>query len=155
MSDPAAAEAVAAELVAARRDGRALRGFPGAAPADMAEAYRIQDAAIARWSDDLVGWKIGFIAPDRRAPGEPDRLSVRSGAGAASASDGPPVEAGIFADGFAAVEAEFVVRLDAGSARPSGAVDRRRRWPVWTSSCWSASRWPAARSPTSTPSARR
>ena len=35
----------------------------------MAEAYRIQDAAIARWPDDLVGWKIGYIAADRRAAG--------------------------------------------------------------------------------------
>ena len=111
MSDRAAAEEVAAELVAARRDGRALTGFPGPTPADMTEAYRIQDAAMARWSDDLVGWKIGFIAPDRRAPGEPDRLIGPIWSRGHQRSDGPPVEAGIFADGFAAVEAEFVVRL--------------------------------------------
>ncbi len=111
MSGRTTAEAVADELVAARRDGRALPGFPGATPGDMTEAYRIQDAAIARWSDDLIGWKIGFIAPDRRAPGEPDRLIGPIWSRGHHRSDGPPVEAGIFADGFAAVEAEFVVRL--------------------------------------------
>jgi 2-keto-4-pentenoate hydratase len=117
MSDPATAEegtaeAVAATLVAARRDGRALGGFPGATPAGMAEAYRIQDAAIDSWPDTLVGWKIGFIAPDRRASGEPDRLVGPIWSRGRHASDGPPVGAGIFAAGFAAVEAEFVVRLE-------------------------------------------
>ena len=111
MSAPGAAEAVAAELVAARRDGRALRGFPGTAPADMVEAYRIQDAAIASWSDELIGWKIGFIAPDRRSPGDPDRLIGPIWRRGHRLSDGRPVEAEIFGDGFAAVEAEFVVRL--------------------------------------------
>ena len=111
MSDRATAEEVAAELVAARRDGRALTGFPGPTPADMTEAYRIQDAAIGRWSDEVVGWKIGYIAPDRRAPGEPDRLVGPLWRRGCHPSAGPPVRAGIFAEGFAAVEAEFVVRL--------------------------------------------
>jgi 2-keto-4-pentenoate hydratase len=82
----------------------------------MTAAYAIQDAAIAQWSDTLVGWKIGFIAPDRRSAGEPDRLVGpvwRSGlrGDGATVPDGAVVEAGVFADGFAAVEAEFVVRL--------------------------------------------
>jgi 2-keto-4-pentenoate hydratase len=110
MSDPGSA-LVADELVRARRDGRSLTGFPGPAPAGMVEAYRIQDAAIASWRDDLVGWKIGFIAPDRRSPGEPDRLVGPIWSRGCHRSDGAPVEAGVFADGFAAVEAEFVVRL--------------------------------------------
>ena len=91
----------------------------------MAEAYRIQDAAIARWSDDLVGWKIGYIAPDRRSPGEPDRLVGPIWSRGCHPSDGPPVEAGIFADGFAAVEAEFVVRLGQDLPAHAGAVDGR------------------------------
>ena len=110
MSDPAPA-LVADQLVRARREGRSLTGFPGPVPAGMVEAYRIQDAAIASWSDDLAGWKIGYIAPDRRSPGDPDRLVGPIWRGGCYPSDGPPVEAGIFAAGFAAVEAEFVVRL--------------------------------------------
>ena len=111
MSDEPTATGIAELLVAARRAGRSLGGFPGAAPAGMTEAYRIQDAAIARWSDTLVGWKIGYIAPERRTPGEPDRLVGPIWSRGCHPSDGPPVEAGVFADGFAAVEAEFLVRL--------------------------------------------
>ena len=66
MSTPEADDAIAAELVAARTEGRSLTGFPGAIPGSMAEAYRIQDRAISQWSDSLAGWKIGFIPADRR-----------------------------------------------------------------------------------------
>jgi 2-keto-4-pentenoate hydratase len=121
MSDRSTAEEIATELVAARRDGRSLTGFPGATPADLTESYRIQDAAIARWSDDLVGWKIGYIAPDRRRAGEPDRLIGPIWSRGCRRSDGPAVEAGIFAAGFAAVEAEFVVRLDQDLPEHDGA----------------------------------
>ena len=113
MSDPAPA-LVAGQLVKARREGRSLTGFPGPAPADMAEAYRIQDAAIARWPDDLVGWKIGYIAADRRATGDPDRLvgPIWSRGRRQGGEHDSPIEVGIFAAGFAAVEAEVVVRLE-------------------------------------------
>ena len=113
MSTPEDDDAIAAELVAARSEGRSLTGFPGAIPGSMAEAYRIQDRAISQWSDSLAGWKIGFIPADRRSAGEPDRLigpiwqkQVRL-----SEEQATPTEMGIFADGFAAVEAELVIRL--------------------------------------------
>jgi 2-keto-4-pentenoate hydratase len=111
MSTPAAE--IAAALVAARSEGRSLEGFPGRIPASMAEAYEIQDLAIARWPDSLVGWKIGFIPPDRRTAGAPDRLvgpiwarQLHLGEDYNSA-----VAMGVFATGFAAVEAELVIRL--------------------------------------------
>jgi 2-keto-4-pentenoate hydratase len=114
MSEPAPALVIADQLVRARREGRSLTGFPGAVPAGMAEAYRIQDAAIARWPDDLVGWKIGYIAADRRLPGDPDRLvgPIWSRGRRQNGEHDSPVEVGIFAAGFAAVEAELVVRLE-------------------------------------------
>jgi 2-keto-4-pentenoate hydratase len=112
MSRPAAEEVVAAELVAARREGRSLTRFPGVFPASMAEAYQIQEMAMSRWQDSLVGWKIGYISPDRRTTGDPDRLvgpiwrqQYHLGEHLA------PVEVGIFASGFAAVEAELVIQL--------------------------------------------
>src|SRR4029450_5928725 len=74
MSTPAAEDVVAAELVAARREGRSLTRFPGVIPASMAEAYQIQELAMSRWQDSLVGWKIGYISADRRTAGNPDRL---------------------------------------------------------------------------------
>jgi 2-keto-4-pentenoate hydratase len=114
MSTPAAEDVVAAELVAARREGRSLNRFPGVVPASMSEAYRIQELAIARWQDSLVGWKIGYIPADRRTAGDPDRLvgpiwSQQYHLGEEHAS---AAEVGIFTSGFAAVEAELVVRLD-------------------------------------------
>ncbi|HSU34357.1 MAG TPA: hypothetical protein VLJ88_01730 [Propionibacteriaceae bacterium] len=112
MSTPEA-DAIAAELVAARAEGRSLTGFPGAIPGSMAAAYQIQDRAIAQWPDSLVGWKIGFIPADRRAAGEPDRLigPIWRQQFHRSEEQSGPVEVGIFASGFAAVEAELVIRL--------------------------------------------
>lgn len=59
--DVRATRGVAAELVQARRTGRALDGFPGDLPATLAAAYRVQDAAIEAWDDPVVGWKVGGI----------------------------------------------------------------------------------------------
>jgi 2-keto-4-pentenoate hydratase len=108
-----AEDVVAAELVGARKEGRSLTRFPGVVPGDMAQAYRIQELAMARWQDSLVGWKIGYIAPERRAAGDADRLvgPIWGRQCHLSAEHPSPVEVGIFTSGFAAVEAELVVRL--------------------------------------------
>ena len=113
MSTPAAEDVVAAELVAARREGRSLTRFPGVVPASMAEAYRIQELAMSRWQDSLVGWKIGYISADRRTAGDPDRLvgPIWGQQCHLSEEHVPAAEVGIFASGFAAVEAELVIRL--------------------------------------------
>jgi 2-keto-4-pentenoate hydratase len=113
MSSPAAEEAVAAELVAARTAGRSLTGFPGVVPASMAEAYQIQELAMSRWQDSLVGWKIGYIPADRRTAGDPDRLvgPIWRQQYHLSEEYESAAEVGIFLSGFAAVEAELVIRL--------------------------------------------
>ena len=112
MSTPAE-DIIAAELVAARREGRSLAGFPGAVPASMAEAYQIQELAISRWPDSLVGWKIGYIPADRRTAEDPDRLvgPIWRQQFHLSERQASITEVGIFASGFAAVEAELVIRL--------------------------------------------
>ena len=109
----AAAAAVAAELVAARSEGRSLTGFPGTVPASMAEAYLIQEQAISRWPDTLVGWNIGYIPADRRTAADPDRLVGPIWRQQCHVTEGreSPVTVGIFPSGFAAVEAELVIRL--------------------------------------------
>src|SRR4051812_23853351 len=58
---------VARRFVSARRAARALTGFPGAIPADMAAGYAIQDAAIALWPDEIAGWKVGKIPLELQA----------------------------------------------------------------------------------------
>ena len=113
MSPTGAEDVVAAELVAARREGRSLTRFPGVIPASMAEAYRIQELAMSRWQDSLVGWKIGYIPADRRTAGDPDRLvgPIWRQQFHQSEEQLSPAEVGIFVSGFAAVEAELVIRL--------------------------------------------
>jgi 2-keto-4-pentenoate hydratase len=113
MSTPAADDVVAAALVAARREGRSLTRFPGVVPASMAEAYQIQELAMSRWPDSLIGWKIGYIPADRRTAGDPDRLvgPIWRQQFHHSEEHVSPAVVGIFAYGFAAVEAELVIRL--------------------------------------------
>ncbi len=42
-----------------RKEGRALPDFPGPAPADIGEAYRLQRAVQAAMAEPVCGWKIG------------------------------------------------------------------------------------------------
>ncbi|MDH5822418.1 2-keto-4-pentenoate hydratase [Luteimonas sp. RD2P54] len=107
------AEAIAGAFVRARLAGAALPAFPGEIPADLVAAYAVQDLAIARWPDEVVGWKVGYIQPARRDGSGDERLlgpifrrnlwQVEDAA--------RPVELPVFSGGFAAVEAEYVLRL--------------------------------------------
>lgn len=109
-TDPAAA--IAMRFVAARLQGRALPDFPGAIPTDLEAAYRVQDLAIARWPDEVVGWKVGYIQPQRRDPSGDDRLLGPIFCRQVWPVDGS-VALPVFAGGFGAVEAEYVLRLQA------------------------------------------
>ena len=68
---------------------------------------------MSRWPDSLIGWKIGYIPADRRAAGDPDRLvgPIWRRQFHLSEEHESAVEVGIFVSGFAAVEAELVIRL--------------------------------------------
>jgi 2-keto-4-pentenoate hydratase len=112
-------ETIATAFVQARLAGRALPGFPGTPPPDLVTAYTCQDAAIARWPDTVAGWKVGYIAPERRDGSGDDRLVgpifTRSVWPLAA---GGSVDVPVFVGGFAAVEAEYVFRL--GADAPPG-----------------------------------
>ncbi|MFT3808174.1 2-keto-4-pentenoate hydratase [Arenimonas sp.] len=104
---------VASAFGRAREQARALDEFPGGVlPADLEAAYRIQDWAIDHWPDQLVGWKVGFIAPSRRDASGDDRLVGPIFARSVwPLRSGDSVDVPVFDGGFAAVEAEFVFRL--------------------------------------------
>lgn len=116
----ASADRIAAAFVGARLAGRSLPGFPGMPPPDLASAYAVQDAAIGRWPDQVAGWKVGYIAPERRDVSGDDRLVGPIFARAVwPVAIGERPDVPVFTEGFAAVEAEYVFRLgaDADPAR--------------------------------------
>ena len=98
-------------FVEARKAGRAIASYPGDPPLTLEEAYRVQDLAISLWQRVIGGWKVGrIISPDD------ERLGANRLAGPIFADTivdgtvGEPVLA-VFADGFAAGEAELLLRL--------------------------------------------
>jgi len=98
-------------LVAARRERRSLTAFPGSVPADLATAYAVQDAAIAKFGA-VVGWKVAAVGPQFRDRYDVPRLSgpVMDGTVTMAQSE-TPVEIRPIPGGFAALEAEFIIQL--------------------------------------------
>jgi 2-keto-4-pentenoate hydratase len=110
---------IARALVSARAAGRALPGFPGAVPETLDEAYAVQEALIAATSDPVVGWKVAMIPPDLR-----ERFGAERVCGPVfrktvfDATKGSEPAFPVIRDGFAAVEAEFVIEI--GTDMPAG-----------------------------------
>ena len=102
--------AIAGRFLAARRAAAELRDYPGEFPETLDQAYRIQDEAIAAWGRPVIGWKVGRINPP---------LSERFGADRLAgpifketrAAPGVTPDMPVFAHGFAAGEAEFLLRV--------------------------------------------
>lgn len=104
-------QSIAKAFVEARRAGNSITHYPGAQPADLASAYAIQDEELALWERKIGGWKVGRIPPP-----ESERLGAERLVGPVFADTIHSAEAGIprlpiFAGGFAAAEAEFMLRL--------------------------------------------
>ncbi|MBS0472831.1 MAG: 2-keto-4-pentenoate hydratase [Proteobacteria bacterium] len=109
-------DSVARQFVEARLSGRALAAFPGVLPPDLATGYRYQDAAIALFPDEIVGWKIGRVGPEFEARFGPGRLAGPIFRRQLRHADGlTPFP--VFAGGFAAIEAEFVFELGSDAPR--------------------------------------
>lgn len=104
-------------FVEARKAGQAMAAYPGERPLDLAEAYRVQDAAISLWHRTIGGWKVGRInSPEDEALGA-DRLAGPIFADTiVDGTSGEPVLP-VFADGFAAGEAELLLRIGAPPAK--------------------------------------
>ena len=112
MNDPA--DVIAQCFVDARIHGCALPDFPGAIPPDLSAGYRVQDAAIVRWPDHIAGWKVGYIASERRDASGDERLLGPVFAQAVwPARVDEEIAFPVFSGGFAAVEAEFAFVLAA------------------------------------------
>jgi 2-keto-4-pentenoate hydratase len=118
----AAVEGIVSRFRDARTSGVALASYPGDVPADLAVAYRCQDAAIDGWSDELVGWKVARIAPAWAAKFPEERLIgpvFRNNVRLPRVGEIP--QCPVFDGGFAAVEAELVIRV--GADAPARKLD--------------------------------
>lgn len=106
---------IAQTFVAARAGANCLVRYPGARPVDLTSAYAIQDRAIAIDGRAIAGWKVGRInAPLDLALGS-NRLAGPVFADSvvdAACSDAPVMP--VFAQGFAAAEAEFMLHVAPG-----------------------------------------
>jgi 2-keto-4-pentenoate hydratase len=101
---------VAQALLAARSKKTPLTAYPGATPQTMADAYAIQDAAIALDGRAVGGWKVGRIPADLVSRYGDNRLTgpiftdeIVDG----SAGQQPVMP--VYAEGFAAAEAEVLL----------------------------------------------
>jgi 2-keto-4-pentenoate hydratase len=116
------ASTIAKRFVAARASGEPLAEFPGHLPSDLSAAYACQEAAIGLMDDTIAGWKVGLIGKDAAAIFKQDRLAgpifrktLRE------ARVGERVDFPVFRGGFAAVEAEFLLKV--GPAAPADKHD--------------------------------
>ena len=107
---------IAGRFLAARRAAAGLDAYPGAFPATLDEAYAIQDSAIAAWGRPVIGWKVGRVAEPLIPLFGTDRIA---GPIFHQAEDGAAMP--VFAEGFAAGEAEFLLRI--GTAPPAGKTE--------------------------------
>lgn len=116
MTDEAAA--IAERFLAARRTADGLADYPGTLPDTPDDAYAIQDAAIAAWGKPVLGWKVGRILPPLSDRFGADRFAgpIFASVTASAPADRPAMP--IFAEGGAAVEAEFLLRI--GREPPAG-----------------------------------
>src|SRR3546814_19113019 len=111
---------VARAFVSARAEKTPLTVYPGPMPRTMADAYAIQDAAIALDGRRIGGWKVGRIAPDLVDHYGGDRLIGPIFADEiVDARDGHVPAMGVYPGGFAAAEAEVLLRFADVGARHS------------------------------------
>jgi 2-keto-4-pentenoate hydratase len=110
--------AIAGRFLSARRAASGLTDYPGAFPQTLEEAYAIQDEAIAAWDRPVIGWKVGRVMPPLSERFGTDRLTGPIFASHAAAVDGAEPEMPVFGEGFAAGEAEFLLRI--GSTPAAG-----------------------------------
>lgn len=103
------AQEIAKRFVESRRGAQALTEFPGKIPANLEDAYQVQDAGIGLNGQRIGGWKVGRIPLDLEDQFGIDRLAGPIFASTIhEVTSGATINMPIFAGGFAAVEAEFV-----------------------------------------------
>ena len=102
---------IATAFVEARKSGRPIAEYPGERPATLAAAYRVQDQALSLWDREVAGWKVGKINPPHSEVLGANRLAGPIFADSVQRETDGLAKFTIFGGGFAAVEAELMLRL--------------------------------------------
>ena len=113
MTDLANIHAVANAFVGARLKNEVVNNYPGTLPATLADAYAIQDEAIQIVGKVVGGWKVGRVAPHLVQAAQANRIAGPIFADSIFQEDGEsPVSMPVL-QGFAAAEAEIMLRIGA------------------------------------------
>jgi 2-keto-4-pentenoate hydratase len=102
---------IADSFLSARRAAKGLIDYPGDMPSSLDEAYAVQDAAIAAWSRPVIGWKVGRVPSALVSHFGADRIAGPIFSARMGQAEAGQVEMPVFAEGFAAGEAEFLLRI--------------------------------------------
>lgn len=122
MNFPADQSAIIADrFLSARRAAKGLAEYPGPLPATLADAYAIQDAAMAAWGKRVIGWKVGRVVPPLSERFATDRLAGPIFADQVALADRGEPAMPVFGEGFVAGEAEFLLRIAASP--PAGQTE--------------------------------
>ncbi|MWV29069.1 2-keto-4-pentenoate hydratase [Aurantiacibacter rhizosphaerae] len=118
----------AAETIAtARRSCVGLPSYPGETPANLADAYAVQSAAMSLWAEPVAGWKVGRISGDQeRVHGENRFIGPIYSPSVWSIGLDDPAAFPVIRDGSAALEAELIACIEV----PDGDLQRE-----WTGAC--------------------
>lgn len=103
---------ISASFRQARLAGRPLQAYPGTAvPPDLESAYAIQDLSMDAWPDSVAGWKVAMVQPAWRDTYPAERVVGPVFAKSAWQAGQEELEIPVIDGGYAAVEAEFAVRI--------------------------------------------
>lgn len=105
-------ERIARSFVEARRSASGFTAYPGEVPSTLEEAYVVQDRAIELHGEPIGGWKLGRINAPFDGRFGADRLAGPIFTSSiVDAERGSVAAMPVIEEGFAAVEAEFLLRL--------------------------------------------
>jgi len=105
-------QAIAKAFLAARAAKTPLTDYPGAMPQGLAEAYAIQDSAIAFDGRPIGGWKVGRVADELVSRYNSNRIAGPIFTDEiADAANGESPAMAVYGAGFAAAEAEVLLRF--------------------------------------------
>ena len=114
---------IATAFVAARRAGASIGTYPGEVPDDFATAYSIQERAIALDGRAIAGWKVGRVnSPLAETYGVTRLVGPIFDSHVHSATQSS-IAMPVYAGGFAAVEAELLLRIDTLPGGDPAALD--------------------------------